>query len=55
MSSSSATIRPVLTAVTSAQPLRAFTVAAVCAQHLLSARKIMSGLALISASAESCG
>ena len=37
------------------QPFRALTEAGDCLQHLLSARKIMSGSALSSASWDSCG
>jgi hypothetical protein len=43
------------TAATSAKPERALRVAADCWQHLVSARKIRSGFALIRASALSCG
>ncbi len=46
---------PTLYSVTSAQPLRADTVSGDCAQHFASARKIMSGLALTSASCDNCG
>jgi len=54
-SSSRATTPPLLTAVSWSQPSRAATVLAVWPQHLVSARKIRSGSALTTYSADSCG